>query len=232
MSLAARVLFSMLALALAATADARPLRNIGGGAQLTYELASMHDIAHDASARPRPRDVVLGIARLHGFVGGASLAYHVGLDLGAGTTIRDAGFAYDVAVFPIGVALRFAATSFVAVGAGIGANGAVGTLDDATTLPLELRFELGRGVRLIGRARVIHVSNAPSREDGGILIGVGDELEAMLALRLGRGYSDFGFPTGNGYFVGAVAREALGARFAGVVVGYSIDMGTRRRRGR
>jgi hypothetical protein len=202
--------------------------DLGGGAQIQYELSSVHDIDHDAMSAPRSNDLVLGGFRTHGFVGGKRWGYHVGAAVLAGSTIRDAGFAYDVSLFPIGIALRFFETSFITLGAGIGASGAVGTLDDALTFPLEARFEVGRGIRVLGRARVTYLDNAPGRENGGVSLDLGDELEAMLAVRLGKGYDEHSFPTGNGYFIGMTVREALGARFAGLVIGYSVDMGTRR----
>jgi hypothetical protein len=219
-------------------AAAQPMRDAQGGAQLHYELSSLHALSPDAGAMNAPdvatarspRDHVLAGARLHGFIGGARLGYHVGLDLAAGATVRQAGFAYDVALFPVGVALRFAETSFLSLGVGVGASGAVGTLDDAATFPLEARLELGRGVRVLARVRTTYIAGAPSRQSGAVTTGLADELEATLGLRIGRGYTDWGFPTGNGYFVGASVRELLGQRFAGIVIGYSIDMGTRSRR--
>lgn len=213
-------------LVLGATADARPFGDIGGGAQLHYELAGMHDTSRMSEGDAR--DMVLGGFRIHGFVGGKRFGYHIGAAMAAGSTIRDGGFAYDVSLFPFGLALRFAETSFITLGAGIGANGAVGTLDDAVTFPLEARFEIGRGIRVLGRARATYLGGAPGRKDGGVSMAMADELEAMIGLRLGRAYTDWGFPTGNGYFVGAQIREQQGARFAGVVIGYSLDMGTKR----
>jgi hypothetical protein len=211
---------------LSARAHAGP--GFAGGAQLHYELQGLHDYKHDAMDVPDARDLVMAGARLHGFIGGKWLAYHAGLDLAAGGTIDHGGFAYDVALFPAGVALRFAETSFVTLGFGIGANGATGTMDDAATLPVELRFEVGRGIRVLGRARATYLLAADGRQDGAMSTTFADELEAMLAVRLGRAYTDWGFPTGNGYFIGATYREALGAKFAGAVIGYSIDMGTKR----
>jgi len=218
-------------LALCAAAWARP--SFQGGAQLHYELQAQRVFDRDADdsvdpaseAMTAPRDLVLAGARLHGFIGTRWVGYHVGLDLAAGGTLGAGGFAYDVALFPAGFALRFAETSFVTLGVGVGASGATGTLDDAATFPVEARFELGRGIRVLGRARATFVAGADGRQDGA---RIADEVEAMLALRIGRAYNDWGFPTGNGYFVGAVYREMLGARFAGVVIGYSIDMGSRR----
>ena len=51
----------------------------------------------------------------------------------------------------------------------------------------------------------------------------------MIGLRLGSGYDEYGFPTGNGYFIGATYRELMDTQFVGAIFGYSIDMGTRRR---
>lgn len=212
-------------------AEGRPFSGIGGGAQLHYEVSTLHDIDHDAAAeRPAPQDFVMAGARLHGFVGGKRFGYHLGLDLAAGQTARPHSFlAYDVAFFPIGLAVRFAQTSFITLGAGVGAMGAVGTLNDATTIPLEVRFEIGRGTRVLGRARVSYVNNAGDRMDGGVSTLFGDELEGSLGLRLGRAYDEWGFPTGDGYFVAANYRESQGARYLGVTLGFSIDMGTYRK---
>jgi len=220
---------------LAGGASARPFdfASLGGGAQLHYEVSTLHDIEHDSTERPTPQDLVLAGARLHGFVGGKRWGYHLGIDLAAGQTARPHSYlAYDVAFFPIGVALRFGETSFLTLGAGIGAMGAVGTINDATTIPFEARFEIGRAHRLLGRARVSYVSNAADRMDGGVTTPFGDELEAMLGLRLGHAYDEHGFPTGEGYYVAANYREALGARYVGVTLGVSLDMGTRRTRKR
>ena len=219
--------------ALAGAADARPdWRHLRGGAWLHYELS---DVAlADEGPRPAPvTNLLLAGARLHGYVGtGSTVAYHVGLDLAAGSTLDRAGFAYDVALFPVGVAVRATGSSFLALGAGVGAMGAVGTLDDAVTLPLELTAELGGGrLRVLARGRVAYVAGAPDRHDGAPSLPFADELDAMLGVRIGHHYTDYGFPSGNGYFVGAAYRELLGSRYLGVVIGYSIDLGTRRRRG-
>ena len=224
-------LTAAMSVALAGTASAGMggFDSLGFGAQIQYELSSMHEVAHDTMAAPRPNDLVLGGFRVHGFVGGKRWGYHIGAAMTSGSTIRDAGFAYDVSLFPFGIALRFFETSFITFGAGVGASGAVGTLDDAVTFPLEARFEVGRAIRVLGRARVTYLDGAPGRGDGGMTLGLGDELEAMLAVRLGKAYDMHGFPSGNGYFIGATVRESLGARFAGVVVGYSLDMGSARK---
>jgi hypothetical protein len=219
----------VILVALAGIADARPSwSRLGGGAQLHYELSTLHDVKHDPQMAASPQDLILGGARLHGFVGGKRWGYHLGLDLAAGQTARPYSYlAYDVSFFPVGIALRFAQTSFITIGGGIGAQGAVGTLDDAMTLPLELRFELGRATRILGRVRANTLFHT-DRQAGAISTSSFDELEASLGLRLGRAYNEWGFPTGDGYFVAANYREALGARYVGITLGFSIDMGTYR----
>jgi hypothetical protein len=218
--------FALLVVGVSGTAHAgwRDFQDAQGGADLHYELSGFHTKDEMTEG---PRDVVLAGARLHGFIGGNRLGYHVGLDLAAGGTINGGGFAYDVSIFPVGLALRLFDTSWLTLGAGVGASGATGTIDDATTLPLEARFEIGRGIRVLGRARATYLFATNGAREGGARFA--DELEAMLAVRLGTAYNDYGFPTGNGYFVGAMYREALGAQFFGAVIGYSIDMATRRR---
>lgn len=221
----ALVLASVL---VASAAHADPFGGISGNAWLHYELSALHDV-EPGDVAPKLSELVLAGARLHGIIGTRRVGYHVGIDLAAGSTLRAAGLAYDVALFPLGIALRFGDTSFAALGIGFGAMGAVGTLDDAATIPIDLTMELGGGrVRLVTRARATFVGGAAGRTGGAPNAPFGDEVEGMVGLRLGHHYEDFGAPTGNGYFVGASYREMLGARFAGIVIGYSIDMATPR----
>jgi len=56
----------------------------------------------------------------------------------------------------------------------------------------------------------------------------GDELEAMLGVRVGRARSEWRFDAGNGYFIGASYRELAGARFVGVTLGYTLDVAAHR----
>jgi hypothetical protein len=167
-------------------------------------------------------ELVLARARQHGFLGeGASVAYHIGLDLFAGGTLRGGGFAYDVALFPLGVVVRFGRTSIV--------GAATGTLDDAVALPLEALAEVGDAWRVIARVRTSYTTGADARQHGAPSIAFADELDAMLGLRIGRHYDSHGFPSGNGYFIGASYRELARTRMAGVTIGYSIDLAMPRR---
>lgn len=206
-----------------------------GGAWLHYELSGLTIVdderAGDRMLAPAHDELVLAGVRLHGFVGtNASVAYHVGIDLAAGSTLRDAGFAYDVALFPVGVIVRANKTWIFGLGAGLGASGAVGTLDDAVTLPVEAIAELGDGgLRLLARGRFSYVAASERRQSAAASVPFADELDATLGVRIGKHYEDYGFPSGNGYFVGASYRELGGARMLGVTIGYSIDLAMPRR---
>ncbi len=220
----------LLVLVTVATAEARPFGEFQGGSWLHYELTGLHGI-EDTRGRAEAQDLVLAGFRLHGFAGmSSSVGYHVGIDLAAGGSLNAGGFAYDVALFPAGVSVRFGRTGVIALGAGIGASGATGTLDDAVTLPLEVNAELGGGrLRLLARVRTSYVAGADSRQSAAPSIPFADELDATVGLRIGRHYEDWGIPSGNGYFVGAAYRELAGTRFLGLVIGYSIDGATKRK---
>ena len=217
---------------LAGTAHAdRGWRKLQGGAFLHYELTGWSAFEHDAMTPPRSTELVLAGARLHGFLArNKRIAYHIGMDLFAGSTIREAGFAYDVALFPVGAMLRLGKSSFVGLSAGIGANGAVGTLDDAVVLPVDAVMEFGTKVRLLSRARVSFLgATGGSRQSSAPSLPVGDEFEAMLGLRIGKHDSEYGGVWGFGYFLAASYREQADAKFVGVTIGYSIDLGSRGR---
>jgi hypothetical protein len=210
--------------ALCATAHADPVEDAGGVAWMHYEATAVHDVAQTRGVPPA-RDLALASAHLHGILAPrhSRFGLHAGFDLALGATARGAAFAYDVQLVPIGIGMRLGETSFIAVAAGAGAMGAPGTISGAATFPVELDAEAGRGVRVLARARVLLVERA-SRSDGSPSAPFGDELDAMLGLRIGSAYDEYGFPSGNGLFVAAAYREMYGARYAGVTLGYSIDI--------
>ena len=57
---------------------------------------------------------------------------------------------------------------------------------------------------------------------------IGEREEFAGVGRVWTADDEHGFPTGDGYFVGVSYREALDARYLGVTLGMSLDMGTRR----
>jgi len=214
-------------LLVAAPVAAAPFDDLKGAASLDYEASYVHQYdEEDASGE------VLGLglagARLRGQAGGDVLDYKIGLDLHAGAT-APGGFAYDVAIFPVGLGLRLGRWSRAGVVGGVGASGATGTMDDGATFPVEAALELALGgyLRVLARGRVSWLSAADARADGAPSLPVGDELDASFAVRLGHRWMDHDFPSGNGYYLGVGYRESEGARMIGVVVGHSIDMGSR-----
>ena len=223
-----RALVILVIVTTAARADARDWSSlkdeIQAGAWAHYEVSDVHAI--DDGAMPRTvTDLTLVGFRLHGFISRHRIGWHVGLDGAAGATEGRAGFAYDVAFLPIGVGFRWGDTQMIGIGTGIGAMGAVGTLDDAVTFPIEAFAELALGsdLRVLARARMSYLSGAGGRDRGSPTVSFADEVDGMLGVRIGHVYSEF-LPAGNGYFVGAAYREMLGTKFVGLVIGYSIDL--------
>jgi len=205
-----------------------------GNAWAHYELTGSHDVDAPAATppampgpAPRFSELILGGVRLHGLIGDARWGYHAGLDLAAGSTLGGGGLAYDVALLPIGAGVRLGRTSAIMLGTGLGAMGAVGTIDDAVTFPIELTGEFGGGVRVLTRARISYVAAAAGRAGRAPTLSFADEAEAMLGIRIGRHDEPDRFPIGNGYFAGVAYRELYGARFVGLMIGYSIDLATR-----
>lgn len=205
---------------------------VQGGAYLHYELTGVGSVDDDP-ARMRDAnasEVILAGVRLGGYLGtNASVGYHIALDLLAGGTIHGGGFAYDVVLYPVGVAVRFGTTGVFGVAGGIGASGAVGTIDDAMLLPVQATLEAGKGWRVLGRARLGYVVGSDARQSAAPSVPFADEFDAMLGLRIGNHYDQHGFPTGNGYFVAANYREQAGTRYVGATIGYSIDASMPRR---
>jgi hypothetical protein len=192
-----------------------------GEAWLHYELTGLDRIDRDNRVQ---REALAGF-RLGGIIGNDHIAYHAELDLLAGAVVQRNGFAYDVALYPLGIATRLGETGVIALGTGVAFVGAERWIDDGVGVPLQLTLEAGRGWRVLARARVAwlagtHDDAAPS---------LGEELEGMLGVRLGSAYNADGFPVGEGYFVAAAYKEFLGARYIGLTIGYAIDAGTKRK---
>jgi hypothetical protein len=68
------------------------------------------------------------------------------------------------------------------------------------------------------------------RHDGAPTVPFADELDAMVGIRIGHHYEDYGFPTGNGPYVGVAYKEMAGTKFVGLTLGYSMDMATEQTR--
>ncbi len=219
---------ALVGVAIAPAAAAAGPDDWKGGALLHYEASYVHR-TDDAIAPAAGSGLAMVGLRLKGFVSRKlPVGYLVGIDLHAGSTLPG-GFAYQTALYLAGMGVRLGKLGVAGVGTGIGASGAVGTLDDGVELPVEAFLELGLGsrVRLLARGRAVWLGAARGRADGAPNFGWTDEVDGTLGVRLGRRYREYGFPSGNGYFVGVSYREAEGEQFVGGVLGYSVDVGSR-----
>jgi hypothetical protein len=197
------------------------------GAWMHYELSEQHAID---DAMTSSKDFILGGARVGGFVGGRRLMYAGSFDFAFGSTIGKSGFMYELGLLPLGIAVRPTERSLIVLASGIAGTGAIGTLDDAVALPLELTAETTLGpLRLLGRARASWLAASDARQDGAPSFAWTDEFDATLAIRVGHRFNEYELASGNGYFVGATYREMEGARFVGIVIGHSVDMGSEKR---
>jgi len=203
-------------------------RALQGGASIHYEATALTHV-DDAPHGAVVDDLVLVGARVHPFLGlSDEIQYHFGFDVAWGATTGRGGFAYDMTLYPLGVAVRFGGTAFVTLGTGIGVMGATRSLDDAVLLPLEATVEadLTNRLRLLARARASYEAGAPARHDGAPSAPFADELEGMVGLRVGHHYMDHGFPSGNGYFLGVSYREFERTSYLGLTFGYEVDIGS------
>lgn len=215
------LVIAALAVAAPATATAGP-DDWKGGALLHYEASYVHD-------RDRAAGVGMAGLRLKGFISRRwPVGYLAGLDLHAGST-NPGGFAYQANLYLLGIGTRLGSLGTAGIGTGVGASGAVGTLDDGVEVPVEAFLELGLGsrLRLLARGRAVWLGAASARTGGSPTFSFTDEVDGTLGVRLGRRYREYGFPSGNGYFVGVAYREQQGAQFVGAVFGYSVDVGSR-----
>ncbi len=210
------------AIVLLATRTAHAQMPSSFGSWMRYEVTALHAVDESVTSST---DMVLAGARVGGFIGSKHVAYAASLDFAFGSTIGASGFMYELGLLPLGMAIRPTERSVIAFATGIAASGAIGTLDDAVVLPLELTAEASLGpVRLLARARASYLAASDARQDGSPTMTWADEFDAMFAIRVGRRYDKFRLASGNGYFLGAAYREMEGAKFVGIVFGHSVDM--------
>ena len=164
----------------------------------------------------------------------ANIGYHLGLDLAAGATIgRHGGFAYDVGFLPLGIGVRFGASpGHLTIGTGVVVERRAfpaRSMSCSAVLPLDVDLELDANrVRVIAWGRAGWTAGSPQRHDGAPSVPFADgALDAMVGVRIGHHYRDYGFPTGNGGYLGVAYKEMFGTKFVGLTLGYSIDMATK-----
>lgn len=214
----------VVAAALGATSGVAHAQPENFGSWMHYELSELHAVDESMTSST---DLVLAGARVGGFVGKRRVAYAASFDFAFGATIGESGFLWEVGLLPLGFALRPSERSVIAFATGIAGTGAVGTLDDAVALPLELTAEATLGpLRVLARGRASFLAASDARQDGSPTVSWADEIDATFAIRVGPRYDKFQLASGNGYFLGATYREMEGAKFIGVVIGHSVDMGS------
>lgn len=218
----------LIALAGVAHADdevpelALPARSAQVGVTVLQHFADRKDVGALGTVAPDPTITQIGLfgARFSFMAGNRVVGNHVAADIAIGGQIgKHSGFAYDVGVLPLGIGVRFGDDSFVALDTGLAAMGATGSLDDAMLLPFQLEVEAGTTYHVMGRARVSAVFGADGRTNGAPSLPIGDELEAMLGMRIGKS-ENMRVPMG--YFLGVAYKEMQGTRYVGLSLGYAI----------
>jgi len=222
-----RVALCLVALAGVAHADddadsALPSRSAQFGFTLLQHFADTRPVTSATAPAPDPTITQLGLAGIRGsFVeGDRAVSVHISLDVAVGGQIgRHGGFAYDAALLPLGLGVALGPDSFLALGTGVAAMGATGSLDDAILVPIQLELEYGETYHLTLRARDSFVFGADGRKDGAPSLPLGDELEGMVGIRIGKVDSS---SVRMGYFLGVAYKEMLGTRYIGLTLGYAL----------
>jgi len=210
------------ALASAGTARAQ-FRGWGGAGSLSYDARYTRytDGEGDGAGIPDLTEAVDLGTTLRALAGKSPFGFAVGFDthLGGGLS---GGFAYDVALSPFGVGVRAGKYAQLGVIAGVGVGGITDRVPFGVQFPVEVfaDFWLSKYFRVHawGTRRFITVADVRPHE-----------LSAGAALRFNRGYEQWGFASGNGYYVGVTYDERMDTEAIGVAIGYSIHFSTGRR---
>jgi hypothetical protein len=209
-------------LALAVVALARP-----AAAETPYawsfELDGRYERYREASDTDGLHDVIMAGLGARGAVGSAALGLAAGLDVHVGAGVQG-GFAYDIALYPLGIAapIRFPVRCHLLAGAGT--SGVTEHLPATATFPVELALQADVGWNWwLGAWFRPSWVTASARRDGAELLDFADELEIGVALRLGKGGESYRTRWGNGLFVGAYHAERLGTSVLGFMIGHALD---------
>jgi hypothetical protein len=205
----------LIAAAASSACSARQLSRMDrwhGGGRLA------HDLAYRRAVEDAPiNGIVVGSIAARGFASPSRAGWAFGVDVAAGGA-HPRGFAWRAAISPVGLGTRLGSHGVVGIIGGVGGSGITGRVAAALELPAELFLTL----RVGSRAAVslwVQPAWLPSESRS-------DEVRAGLTLRLGRAYHRWGFDAGNGYHLGVVASDELGARFLGATLGYDLDIAT------
>jgi hypothetical protein len=163
--------------------------------------------------------------RSRALIGGAHAAYCAGVDAHVGAS--DTGAAYGATLYAIGLGLRARRGTFFALCGGVGGDGIVGSVPGGAVFPAELSFGLPLGpLRPVGWVRASWIAGAPERRHGSTTDRDLDELEAGLAIRLGRQDAYWAeMNAGHGPSIGFLYREFMGARAVAVTLALELSGG-------
>ena len=170
------------------------------------------DVSARAMITDQPSPVVdqqalLGY-RFEGLFGDDGFAERISMDLHLGAAFgRRSGFEYELSILPFGVGTILGKTTAVSIGTGIAFQGATGGLDDGVLLPIEAQLDSGP---LTLRARFSLVAG---RTDSAPSLVSQTELAVFVGGRIRTGLDDH-------VLVGITYDEWLGARFAGISIGW------------
>ena len=146
--------------------------------------------------------------------------YLGGLDLRAGSFPDGRGALYEADLHAIGIGLPFYGHTRLALTTGFGIGGVRGA--SATHVPVELSLEGPlAGAHLLARAGVGWRISGP--QYAGDAHGIGDELDAMLGVRLGHDRHYWAHVVaGGGPYVAVTYRDFGGIEFYGVELGVDL----------
>ncbi len=200
-----------------------------GGLVLQIDALNMR--SHDTTTTSGLRDVLTAGLSIDANVrmGKGHVAHAAFIDLHFGAGL-DGGFAYNMALLPLGLALydrkQYATLS---VATGVRYRGVTGHKPAALLAPLRasLVVRAGTHVLLNGWASAAFTSS-DARQSGSNLAPFGDELSLGVTVRLGPGGTmrpgRGAVSYGNGYFAGVLYEEHLGGEFWGITIGHGVNM--------
>jgi hypothetical protein len=204
--------------------DFAPLskREVGlGDAWMFARLARVGDPARAGGLEDRAT-VGLSARALYG----PRVGYAFGADLEVGAA-APAAFAYDLALYPLGIGLGVGPTGVFSVLGGFGASGVTGAVPGGLELPAEARFEIDvtRHARLGARGGVVWLPWVDARHAGSKLAPFADELVLGIFARFGVTRPRREGALGHGYFFGLERRELMRTFWLGLTVGVEMDGG-------
>ena len=172
-----------------------------------------------------PENIVEAGLDLRGAIapGKLPLGFAIGAGYHFGASIPG-GFAYEVALLPLGVSFFVDDIGWLAVVGGGDLSGVTTRVPFAPRTLVEARIELQLPgpFHFAAFARPAWLA-VDARQDGSNSIGFADELEAGAGFRIGSERERWDIDSSRGVFVGGLVRQWLGQTGFGLVVAYTVD---------